>query len=122
MPDSTTITGRASGWRLPIIGTGAVLAVLLLVIAFGPSSEMVQASSTTWTTTLTSNQDGDRYGYDRLDRYGSLSDGTFEYDGETYTVDLLRWDQSDEKIALGLDKCLKPSDFESLTIGSTKIL
>ena len=120
MTDSTTIMDRVSGWRLPIIGVGVVLAVLLLIPFLVLPRETAQASSTTWTTNLTSNQDGDRYGYDRLDRYGSLSDGTFEYDGVTYTIDHLRWDRSDEKIALGLDKCLKPSDFVSLTIGSTK--
>ncbi len=123
MTNSTTILSRVDGWRLPVIGVGAVLAVLLLILLLGLPREAVQASSATWTTNLTSgvNSYGNRYGYDTDGNgYGSLSDSTFVYEGHTYTVNFLRWKSRTQILTLGLDACLKPSNFKSLTIGSTE--
>ncbi len=77
-------------------------------------------SNTTWTTTLTSEDEpgNDEFGYE-VDDFGSLSDATFVYDGETYTVEYLKWDESQDEIEFELDRCLKPSAFVSLAIGST---
>ncbi|MYA62646.1 MAG: DUF4394 domain-containing protein [Dehalococcoidia bacterium] len=120
MTDSTTIIGRAGGWRLPIIGVGAVLAVLLLILLLVLPHEAAQASSTTWTTNLTSGVSSGNNLYGYSDDFGSLSDSTFVYDGTTYTVEFIRWDSRKNKILLVLDSCLKPSDFSSLEIGSTE--
>ncbi len=60
---------------------------------------------------------GGSYGYQNT-VIGSVSSNTFQYDGETYTVNQLRWRQSGGgKLEFTLDKCFKPSDFISLEIG-----
>ena len=120
MTDSTTIMDRAGGWRLPIIGIGAVVAVLLLILSLGLSREAAQASSTTWTANLTSgvSSGGSLHGY--TNDFGKLIPSTFVYDGATYTVEAIRWDSRKNRILLVLDDCLKPSNFSSLEIDSTE--
>ena len=114
---SISLTDRINSWRLPFIGIGVVLTVLLLVLALGPSGEVIQASSITRTASLTSGNGGDQYGYGGR-RWGTLTPTTFRHDDVTYQIDFLKWDESDQKIFFGLDKCLKGSDFVSLQIGS----
>ncbi len=59
----------------------------------------------------------DEYGYEYGD-FGSITDRTFQHDGRTYTIEYIKWDESHEKIEFGIEECLKPSAFVSLTIGS----
>ena len=115
---STTLAGRSSGWRLAVLGIGAVLTVLLLILVFGPSSD-VQAASTTWTAELDSGRhsNGREYGYGY--GFGTLTPDSFQHNGTTYTVDYLKWDLRDREVEFGLDNCLDPSLFTSLQIGST---
>ena len=115
---STTHMGRISGWHLPILGVGAVLAVLLLVLMLGSSEEVAQASSTTWTASLDSERhsNGREYGYGY--GFGTLTPDSFQHNGTTYTVDYLKWDLRDSEVEFGLDNCLDPSLFTSLQVGS----
>ncbi len=78
--------------------------------------------SIAWTTTLTSEFDDrfDEYGYYiGDDGIGSLIPPTFEYDGVTHTVYYIIWYEPGEKVEFRVDRCLKYSDFVSLSIGST---
>ena len=61
---TTAFTNRASRGRPLILEAGIVLAVLVLVLAFGSSNEVARASSTTWTATLTTGNSGDQYGHE----------------------------------------------------------
>ncbi len=117
---ATTLMNRSNGKRLPILGIAAVLSALLLSLVLGPSSKIVQATSTTWTATLTSVADdnNDQWGYE-LDDFGRMTDTTFVHSGVTYTIEDLKWDEFDEHIEFVVDNCLKPSDFTSLAIDST---
>ena len=40
-------------------------------------------------------------------------------DGVIYTVNYIYWHSSSRKLEFGVNGCLKPSDFVSLSIGST---
>ena len=86
----------------------------------GSSTPPPPSSGNTWTATLTSADEtgDDEYGYEYND-FGSITDRTFEYDGTTYTIDYIKWDDSSNEIEFRLEECLKSSDFISLTIGST---
>ena len=74
----------------------------------------------TWTTTLTSAYDSqsNEYGYYRGE-YGTLSNQAFRYDGVVYIVDYIYWYGSSGNLEFGVDGCLKPTDFVSLSIGSS---
>ena len=77
--------------------------------------------SGTWDTNLVSGHypKGRSYGYQRT-VIGSVSSNTFQYDGETYTVQHLRWrEANDGRVEFTLGECLKKSAFISLKIGDT---
>ena len=75
------------------------------------------SSGNVWTATLDSLQRSDEFGYD--DSFGTLTGGTFEYDGTSYTIEYLKWDRSEDELLLLFDRCLKRTEFVSLQIGST---
>ena len=70
-----------------------------------------------WSTYIDSGEDNDEYGYEYND-FGTIGDRTFEHGGRTYTIDYIKWDDDDDEIEFGIEECLRPSDFTSLTIGS----
>ena len=78
----------------------------------------VQAS-VTWSATLEAEREpgGDEYGYEHGE-FGDIDDRTFRHNGRTYTIKYIKWDDSDDEIEFRFEECLKPSDFESLQIGT----
>ena len=116
----TIFTTHITRDRLIIRGVGVALAALLFILVSVSANPTARATSITWSTTLTSGDEtgGDEFGYE-YGSFGSLTDRTFEYDGVTYSIEYLKWDESSEEIEFELDKCLKSSAFVSLTIGST---
>ena len=97
--NSTIPVGRIKCLRPPMTRIGAALTALLLILAFGQSSEVVQATSTTWSATLTSAEDDsdDQWGYEE-DDFGTMSPTSFLYGGNTYIIEDLKWDESGEYI------------------------
>ena len=116
----TTLPSRGRLRRPILLGTGTLLAALLLLfMAIWPPGN-AQATSTTWTATLTSAEDdnNDQWGYEEGD-FGTLSPTSFLYDGDTYVIEDLKWDESGEYIEFVTDRCLDSDDFTSLAIDST---
>ena len=92
-----------------------MLAILAIQSAVPPR---VDAQSTsTWSTQLTSEASGSRYGY-TYDSYGSVTDRDFVLEGHTYVLYALRWNQSQERVEIYWDDCIKASEFVSLQLGT----
>ena len=86
-----------------------------------PDSPAPPDPANTWTATLTSEYDSiySEYGYwGGANGIGTLSPETFDYDGSTHTVLYLIWDQIGQRVQFRVDRCLKSTDFVSLSIGS----
>ena len=87
-----------------------------------PDSPAPQDSANTWTATLTSGYDSrySEYGFwGGANGIGTLSPETFDFDGSTHTVLYVIWDQIGRRVQFRVDRCLKSTDFVSLSIGSS---
>ena len=73
--------------------------------------------ATTWSTSLDSEQERDEYGYEERD-FGDIDEDDFQLGGRSYDIEYIKWDDSSEEIEFAMDRCLKPSEFVSLQIGS----
>ena len=76
----------------------------------------------TWTATLTSGYDSQysEYGFwGGTSGIGTLSPETFDFDGSTHIVLYIIWDQTGQRVQFRVDRCLKSTDFVSLSIGSS---
>ncbi len=93
-----------------------VLAFLAVESAAPPGAEA--QSTSTWSTRLTSELSGGRYGYTH-NRYGSVTDRDFVLDGHTYVLYSIRWRPSRQRVELYFDDCIKASEFVSLRLGSS---
>ena len=102
-------TGRDYTITLTLTGSGSG----------GGTTPGTTPGSGSWSTYIDSVREpgDDEYGYEYGD-FGSIGDRTFVYDGRTYRIDFLKWDDSAEEVEFQLEECLKPSEFTSLTIGS----
>ena len=73
-----------------------------------------------WTEEIESGrEDGDdEYGYSRRgsEHFGEMREDAFLYDGVTYRIEYLKWDESRTRVEFRLNKCLKPSDFASMKL------
>ena len=97
----------------------AVITLLIMsILLIADHNEASAQSNVTWTATLSAEQDsGDEYGYEE-GVMGSMTDGTFDYGGRTYTIDYIKWDDSAEEVEFRMLECLKASEFVSLRISS----
>ena len=91
--------------------------ITLTLRGSGSGGGVTPPGSADWSTYINSGEDNDEYGYEYND-FGTIGDRTFEHGGRTYTIDYIKWDDDDDEIEFGIEECLKPSDFTSITIGS----
>ena len=93
-----------------------MLAIMAIQSAVQPR---VDAQSTsTWSTQLTSEADGVRYGYTN-NRQGSVTDRDFVFNDHTYVLYYLRWHETQERVEISWDDRIKVSEFVSLRLGTT---
>ncbi len=81
-------------------------------------------STIKWETNVTSGYlaKSKNYGYTgnykNYTPFGSISDSTFTHGGTSYRIVSVRWKDSDDKVRILFDKCLKPWELENLKLGS----
>ena len=89
-----------------------------------PTPTPTARASNPWVTQIISgtSSTGNKHGYEAGDDgFGSIGEKKFKYGSDNlriYTIKYIQWDKREGKLKFGLSKCLKESEFESLTLGS----
>ena len=90
-----------------------------VTLTLDPSSERPPVTGGSWSTYITSSQEfnDDEFGYE-WDDFGQIDDGTFEYNGHTFEIDYIKWENASDDLQFRLFDCLKVSELDSLELGS----
>ena len=112
-------------WRV-FWAVAAFSAISLLTYALlSDDADLKAQSSPILSTVIETGSYSDEYGFRQSNHrsYGSLGVDRFDYDSSagviTHVIEYIRWNDDTDKLELGIQECLKGSDFMGLVLGST---